>query len=603
MRRSFDPYLILTLLLAIPLMGPLFMPGYFWNAHDARHNVFFIFELDRSIRDGILYPRWSPDFAFGYGYPFFNIYGPLSTYLGEIFHLMGFDIPTSVEIVFGLSILFSGLTMFLFLRRVAGSGAAFLGAMVYLYAPYHIFDLYVRAALAEAVSLVFIPLVFWGVYECVEEPRWNAVAGTAIAYALLLLTSNLVAVVVTPMLALYLLLMAGVRVSKEYPRERFSLPYALMGLGELLHVSIPPASGLLLGLGLCAFFWLPAFAEFKYVRTDQWMGGYYRYWDHFVYFFQLFSPRWGFGISEAGPDDKLSYQLGIVPFTLTVLSLVVLPRLRANLRAQACFFLTAMVLTIFLSLQASAFLWERVSFIRFAQFPWRWLLIPVLCMGFLSSLILAGERNRSPLPLILGLLVIAGSYPYIKAEPGKPPEGGVSLAGLMRFQRTSNEMTGCTAWVREIPTWSPFADLHIAGIEVKTRIDYSSVPADTQIVTLEWRTASELFGYLTERDPFTVTLNLFYYPGWTAYLLEKEGEKYRVVGKLPVAPEDGPLGRVTVRVPKGLHFVLVRFEDTPVRKVGCALSWASAAFCAAVWLASLWGKIKGNRRQSHPQEA
>jgi hypothetical protein len=584
MRRGFDLYLLLTILSSIPLMGPLFMPGYFWNAHDARHNVFFILELDRSIKDGILYPRWSPDFAFGYGYPFFNIYGPFPSYLGEIFHLLGFDIPTSVKIVFGLSILASGLAMFLFLRRMVGSGAAFLGAMVYLYAPYHIFDLYVRAALAEAVSLAFIPLVFWGVYESVERPRWNALAGTAFAYALLMVTSNLVALVVTPILAVYLLLLAGLRAYEELPRERFSPLYGLMAFGEFLHAALPPSFGLLLGLALSAFFWLPAFVEFRYVRTDQWMGGYYRYWDHFVYFFQLFSPRWGFGISEAGPNDKLGFQLGIVPFGLTILSLAAIPRLKGKIKAQAFFFLAITVLTVFLTLQASMPLWEKVAFVRFAQFPWRWLIIPIFSMAFLSSLVLAEVRDRPVLALLFGLLVLAGSYPYIKAEPGKPPEGGVSLAGLMRFQRTSNEMTGCTAWVKEIPSWSPFADLHIAGIEVKTRIDYTSVPPDTQISTLEWHTASELFGYLTEREPFTVTLNLFYYPGWTAYLLEKEDDKYRVVGKLPVMPEDGPLGRVTVSVPKGLHYVLVRFEDTPVRKLACAITWASLALILGVWI-------------------
>ncbi len=588
MRRNFDPYLILTVLLAIPLMGPLFMPGYFWKAHDARHNVFFVFELDRSIKDRILYPRWSPDFAFGYGYPFFNIYGPLPTYLGEIFHLLGFDIPTSVEIVFGLSIVLSGLTMYLFLKRVIGSGAALVGAMVYLYAPYHVFDLYVRAALAETVSFVFIPLVFWGIYENVDKPRWNAVVWTAIAYALLLLCSNLVTLIITPVLAFYLLLLAGAKAFSRLPREKLSPLYGFMGLGEFLHVSIAPASGLLLGIALSAFFWLPAFLEFKYVRTDQWLGGYYRYYDHFVYFFQLFSPRWGFGISAAGPGDELSYQLGIVPFGLTVLSLLILPRLKGNLRTQALFFFATMTITVFLSLQASTFLWENVSLVRFAQFPWRWLLISVFCLAFLSSLVLVEERDKSILPLLISLLVIAGSYPYIKAEPAKPPEGGVSLAGLMRFQRTSNEMTGCTAWVKEIPNWSPFADLHIAGIEVKTRIDYSSIPPDTQISTLEWRTASELFGYLTKRESLTVTLNLFYYPGWTAYLLEKKGDKYQVVRKLPVAPEDGPLGRVTVRVPGGLHFVLVRFEDTPVRKAGCAVTWASTVFCVGVWLARAW---------------
>jgi len=78
-----DPYLLLTLLLTVFALGPLLQPGYFWGAHDARHNVYFLFEFDRSIQDGIWYPRWAPDFTFGYGYPFFNIYGPLAYYVGD----------------------------------------------------------------------------------------------------------------------------------------------------------------------------------------------------------------------------------------------------------------------------------------------------------------------------------------------------------------------------------------------------------------------------------------------------------------------------------------------------------------------------------------
>jgi uncharacterized membrane protein len=103
-----DPYLLLTLLLTVFALGPLLQPGYLWGAHDARHNVYFLFEFDRSIQDGIWYPRWAPDFTFGYGYPFFNIYGPLASYVGEVFHLIGFDFVSSVKIVFGLSIVFSG---------------------------------------------------------------------------------------------------------------------------------------------------------------------------------------------------------------------------------------------------------------------------------------------------------------------------------------------------------------------------------------------------------------------------------------------------------------------------------------------------------------
>jgi hypothetical protein len=62
----------------------------------------------------------------------------------------------------------------------------------------------------------------------------------------------------------------------------------------------------------------------------------------------------------------------------------------------------------------------------------------------------------------------------------------VSLAGLMRFQQSSDEMTGSTAWVEEIPTWSPMADYYIsqdqAGEPVKpvdTRLDYTIFDYET----------------------------------------------------------------------------------------------------------------------------
>jgi len=62
--RRADPYFVLLLLFSLLAIAPLFQPGYFWGAHDARHSVYFLFEFDRSIQDGVWYPRWSPDFAF-----------------------------------------------------------------------------------------------------------------------------------------------------------------------------------------------------------------------------------------------------------------------------------------------------------------------------------------------------------------------------------------------------------------------------------------------------------------------------------------------------------------------------------------------------------
>jgi Ca2+/Na+ antiporter len=609
-----DPYLLLTLLLTVFALGPLLQPGYFWGAHDARHNVYFLFEFDRSIQDGIWYPRWAPDFTFGYGYPFFNVYGPLAYYVGEVFHLLGFDFVSSVKIVLGLSIVFSGLAMYLFVRRLMGPKAGLVAALVYVYVPYHVFDLYVRAALAESVTFVFVPLVLWGCYEAVQSPRLTNIVGLGLAYAGLMFTNNLVWLLYTFLVVpAYLIMLVLAQVNRDQPLRELSKESFFPFLANLLRISIPPLAGLLLGLGLSAIFWIPMATEFKYVRVDQWYAGRYDYRDDFVYFFQLFSPTWGFGASGPGPGDTVSFQLGAVPFVLSALSLAVLKQVKDwALRRQILFFLAVTLIAIFLLLPAAVTTWELLSPVRFAQFPWRYLTFTVLSTAVLAGSIVHEEPNsqspisnlQSPISyslLILVTLVILGSYPYLQAEITEPAEGPVSLAGLMRFQQSADEMTGSTAWVKEIPEWSPMADNYIAGLPVESKLDQSTVPEGAAAAARDWSTIHEFVQYKApirdEKHFIRLTFNLFYYPGWRAYLVQKHDRGLGIVGEVGIEPEDGPLGRITVEVPGNRRYLLLRFEDTPVRVVGKALSALSLGIVWLAWGGTLgWRKMRTRRR-------
>ncbi len=605
LQLGLDIYLLSTLLLTIFALGPLLQPGYFWGAHDARHNVYFLFEFDRSIQDGIWYPRWAPDFTFGYGYPFFNIYGPLASYVGEVFHLIGFDFVTSVKIVFGLSIVFSGLAMYLFARRLMGPKAGLVAALVYVYVPYHVFDLYVRAALAESVTYVFVPLVLWGCYETVQNPRLTNIVGLGLAYAGLMFTNNAITLMYSPLVAAYLVMLVLAQVNRTQPLRELSRESFFPLVANFLRISIPPLAGLLLGFGLSAIFWMPALTEFKYVRVDQWYAGRYDYRDDFVYFFQLFSPTWGFGASGPGPNDTVSFQLGAVPFVLSVLSLAVLKQVKDwALRRQILFFQAVTLAAIFLLLPVAAATWELLSPVRFAQFPWRYLHFTVLSTALLAGSVLSSKistpnSQSSALYslLILVTLVILGSYPYLQAEISEPAEGPVSLAGLMRFQQSADEMTGSTAWVKEIPKWSPMADNYIAGLPVESKLDQSTVPEGAQAAAREWSTTHEFVQYKApirdEKHFIRLTFNIFYYPGWRAYLVQKHDWGLGIVGEVEIKPEDGPLGRITVEVPGNRRYLLLRFEDTPVRVAGKTVSALSLGMVLLVWGGTLgWRRVK-----------
>ena len=620
-RVSVDWTWLLVVLLTVFAVAPLAQPGFFWGAHDARHSVYFLVEFDRSIQDSILYPRWQPDYAFGYGYPFFNIYSPLAFYLGEAFHLLGLDFVAAVKIVFGLGFVLSALTMYLFARRVLGRWPGLVAAAVYVYVPYRLEDVYVRGVLAESFAFVFFPLLLWAFLELVETGQRRYLLAAGASYAALLCTHNGTALTFSLLLGAYIVVLvlakswragrgterrpSDGRPHSSSPVERgwgggagqrgLSRPDILVAAGR---VFAPCALALLLGVGLAAIFLLPALLETRYVNVAQWTSAYYDFRRHFVYFFQLFSPFWGFGYSDAGPRDAMSFQLGAVPLVLAILSLGALrrstfhvPSSTPHVSCLTLFFQLVTVLTIFLMLAPAAPLWVATPLASFAQFPWRLLAFTALSMAFLAGVVVAGVqewRQRLAGLLVVPLLavIVWGSWPYLWPQIIPPKEGPVSLAGLMRFQQSSGEMVGLTAWadIQAKPTWSPLADLYVAGKPVESKVAYSLLPAGMTVQPLRHRTILDEVRVSSVQGG-KVTFYTQYYPGWRAYLDGRE---------VAVVPE-GDLGWMTVMVPGGEHVLLLRFEDTPVRVAGTLISLVTGLLVVAVWGWEVKGKGIGNQ--------
>jgi hypothetical protein len=605
-------------------------PGYFWGAHDARHSVYFLYEFNKSIQDGILWPRWGPDWGLGYGYPFWNIYGPLTYFAAEEVYLLGLDYVPAVKIVFALSILGSAATMYLLVRRLLNRPAGLIAGLVYVYAPYRLFDLYVRADLAESFSFVFIPLVLWGFFELMDRPRLNALIGAGLAYAALVLTSNAALLLTTPLLGLLVATLLLLRLKDDIQRAAHRALGAIFK--RLVALSIPPALGLGLGVGLSAIFVLPLLLEFNYVRVDQWTGGRFAFGGDFVYLFQLFSPHWGFGASIPGPDDQPSFQLGLVPVVLFALSFMAVPRIaETNTRRLLRFLQGAVLFIAFLMTPISEWVWRTVPLSSFAQFPWRLGVLTTTGLAVVAGAVVDGEstsqaasdstrqgasyrtkmnslpRPSSPFDLsfvALAALIILGSYSYLRAEvrDPKPNEGPVSLAALFRYQQSSDDMTGSTAWTRRIPGWSVLAEQVVQGGDIDTKVNYTAIPPGEVlgVHSVEMDTVHELVWVSAADDQQSVTFFIPYYPGWRAYLYQDLREpaddlKARV-GSLVTSPAIHTTqyeGWIVVPVPAGEYFLELRFEDTPVRVIGKWISLASLLMVAGVVIGQRFLKRRG----------
>src|SRR3954447_25561027 len=76
--------------------------------------------LAEALQAGVLYPRWFPDFSFGYGYPVLNYYAPGFYYPPALLVLLGFDVATAVRLTLAVLYAISALGMYVLLRLWVG---------------------------------------------------------------------------------------------------------------------------------------------------------------------------------------------------------------------------------------------------------------------------------------------------------------------------------------------------------------------------------------------------------------------------------------------------------------------------------------------------
>ncbi len=142
------------------------------------------------LRDGVAYPRWLPDAFGGLGSPSFVFYAPLPFYLAGLLDVLTLGLLDPRRIV-GLAcaamLLGSGLAMRHWLRRRAGPAVATVCGVLYMVAPYHLYDAFVRGSVGELAAYAILPLLA-GALDDVLDGRPRGTARFAGTCALLLLS-------------------------------------------------------------------------------------------------------------------------------------------------------------------------------------------------------------------------------------------------------------------------------------------------------------------------------------------------------------------------------------------------------------------------------
>lgn len=360
--------IVIILILSYWAVKSLFIPGFF-PIHDDTQ-VSRIYEMSESLRDGMFPVRWVSDLGYGYGYPIFNFYAPLSYYFGGALVLLGSDPLIATKAAFALGILLAGLFMFLLGKTLWGNFGGAISAIFYVYAPYSALNIYVRGDLSEIWGYAFVPLFFYGIVNVYKNLEIKYMPVSALGLAAIILSHNLTAYMTAIFFVPTVIFLAFLSEQK--------IKFLVLSVGSFV-----------LGALLASFYFIPALLEMQYTNVFSQIGGGADFRDHFVCLTQLWESNWGFGGSALGcMVDGMSYRIGKLHLIAAIVPLFVLFLKNKRAKKRVIAFLGLLFLiSVFLMLSVSRFVWEITPLMDFLQYPWRFLVFA----SFSSSLLAGGS--------------------------------------------------------------------------------------------------------------------------------------------------------------------------------------------------------------------
>lgn len=530
-------YVLLLVILSGFIVWPVFLQGYFFHHDDLQ--VMRIFEMRKCFNDLQLPCRWVPDMGYGNGYPLFNYYSALPYYIGGILSYF-LSFVDSAKALFLIPLVLGGVAMFLLAEKLYGKEAGFLAGVLYAFAPYRALDSFVRGAIAESFALAIIPLVFYFVLKIDEKPtRWNIVSGS--------------------------LSLAGFLTSHNI-MTMFFMPFVLVWLALILKFNKwknlkPVILSFVLGIGLSAFFLVPVFLEKNLVQTETLTQGGSNFRTHFVTVGQLFIDRmWGYGGSEFGPHDTISFQIGwpLWWFVLLALPLIAL-NLKKNLEQSylAVFFLIMFLISIFLMHNKSAFIWEMIGPLQFAQFPWRFLSLSIFACSLLAAYCLTFLKTKwqTIAVVLVSLFTIFMNWSYFAPR---------------EFYPWINDQTKLSDPLWEIQQKAGILDyLPRTAYEPFGRaIDYAEV-LEGNATTSDYKVTSNKFTFNANVvNNSLIQVPVFDFPNWQVF----------ANGNLILHNNNRDLGRIVFNLEPGQYQITGKFADTPIRTTGNTISLISLGF-------------------------
>jgi hypothetical protein len=546
--------------------------------HDFDFHLVSWLDAQNAWRHGIAYPHWAPSPNFGAGEPRFIFYPPLTWMLGA---LLGIVLPWRFVPLALIFLLFAatGVATRALARQQFRDSVSTLAGCAAIFSGYALFTANERSAFAEMTGGFWVPLMFVLIVRDAAPAATPSILRHACNRSTLLLA----------------LVVAGAWLSNA--PLGVMLCYLLAGAAlvvALLAKSWVPilraGTATVLGLGLSAFFLVPAAFEQRWVEIRQAVDDPGLLIENSWLFARHADPR-----LELHDIELIRVSAIAVAMVLMALAGVAVSWWHRTLPSDRRWWIPLAlvpVIVLFLQLPISEFVWNALPKMRFLQFPWRWLVVLEAPMGiFFASAVWAGGRIWRTVVSIGCVVAVCLATVFAYVSLFQPCDEDDAVSGTLRDYRGGVGFAGTDEYAPPgadnslVADELPFACLVTNPATRLGKGDPGMVPdwaPDQGSCDATYSQAQGFRGGSPEHLRLLadvphagyLVLRLRTYPAWGV----------RVNGRPVASMPSRDDGLMTVPVPQGRVDLAADWTITPDVLAGRVISIAALALITMLWL-------------------
>jgi uncharacterized membrane protein len=520
---------------------------------DLKWHIAWIQHFSKQLAEGIWYPRWLSGTNYGYGSPTFVFYPPLVYYFASLLKFSGLSMEQVIIFLFSLGLFLSGLNFYIFGRDRWGAIPSFVGALIYMSAPYMAFDVYWRGGIASLFAQALIPLGWWLTDKALVQGNSKWRVGVALFWTTIALTHIPSLLICTIAWLIYVLVCLSIRPWKNV-------------------VAVLVSAGI--GLGIASFYLVPAILEKVFVSTEvmkTMFGEFHNYMfgSSLLPLFSLeinkfFLPKNVYNMSYLFTHQSL------VIIVFTIIALVLCDR--AIVRETRSWFAFA-ALMVFLMLPLSAPIWEASSTLQMLQFPWRFLQIYLFIAAALGGVAVNGVmklkwRSKLLVAMSIALIILSNFWYFYKLSRqftalGNPGKANLELMpDIVYIKRVLNDPF--TDKLLDVPEYRP----QIPGSKsppepVIKQSPVNLVSGQAEVAIDKWGSYQRILKIKVQQTS-TIGLRTYYYPAWHLYVNDRSH---------PIEMSND--GTMQFQLEPGIYAVELNYQWTSAFKSGILLSIVS----------------------------